>query len=1058
MSVKLRARARTRLLAAVIAASLATGALADDANMTLYVFKKGLPQQYIEVLVDGRVVAATDEGGVATFDVPPGPRVLELRDQDLMVLNQPILANEDEISQWIVNITRGLSTLVDVESSATGLDAGAAAAAAEQVTGDPGTLAGRLTSADGGEPIAGARIFISGQSRDIRTDEDGRFEIVVPSGEYSISVLHSSFNTVTRDGIEVPAGDVNELDLSLTPAGSELPEFVVIEPYIAGSLASVLAERRESDGVTDVLSSEQISRAGDSDAAGALKRVTGLTLVGGQYIYVRGLGERYSSVLLNNAVIPSPDPTRRVVPLTLFPTDVIEAVVVQKTASANLPGDFGGGTVQLRTVSYPAELAMNLSASIGYRDGTTGEEGLTYAGGDDDWLGYDDGSREPPESMQDALGDGTFLTPFSFVNPDGFTQAEVEEFGEDLAAKSSYEPLSKDIPPDLGLSGSFGNSFGFGQGNRWGFMTAFKYDNKWGQVEEERRTYSAVGSEGDLQLADDTVVDRTINYIDTGLFANTGVELASNQKLSFNAMLLRQAADETKVTDGEQDSQVLRRTEFIWIENELLSYQLLGEHALPLEGWTLDWQYTDATASRDEPNTRKSRRDDDDGDGIYIVSTRSDSNSQAWSTLEDNLDHLTLDSTLPFEFGRHRLALRAGLSDLERDRYASIRTFSFQGRIPTDLRGLEYWELYTPEYIDPSILQLRESTRATDTYTASQTLDALFVNIDLSLWDEKLRLSAGVRAEDNYQEVVTANLANPEAEPTVGTIEQKDTLPSFAATWAYSDSAQFRAVYAESVNRPDFREMAPAPYLDPLLDIITVGNPDLVTAQLKNYDLRWEYYFSPSESFSVAAFYKDFTNPIEKTFSSGGSAKIITLQNALGAELSGIEFDYSQSLDWIGGVSWLNWLETLDWGFLGPFDWDNYQLSLNYAWIESSVEIDTSTTTQTNPDRPLQGQSPWVFNLSLGYYNPESPTEWTLLYNEFGERITQAGVLGQPDIYEQPYPQLDFVYKRRFGDNWRLSVKLKNLLDPGVEFTQGGEVTRFYKRGRDISIGLDWKF
>lgn len=1058
MSVKLRARARTRLLAAVIAASLATGALADDANMTLYVFKKGLPQQYIEVLVDGRVVAATDEGGVATFDVPPGPRVLELRDQDLMVLNQPILANEDEISQWIVNITRGLSTLVDVESSATGLDAGAAAAAAEQVTGDPGTLAGRLTSADGGEPIAGARIFISGQSRDIRTDEDGRFEIVVPSGEYSISVLHSSFNTVTRDGIEVPAGDVNELDLSLTPAGSELPEFVVIEPYIAGSLASVLAERRESDGVTDVLSSEQISRAGDSDAAGALKRVTGLTLVGGQYIYVRGLGERYSSVLLNNAVIPSPDPTRRVVPLTLFPTDVIEAVVVQKTASANLPGDFGGGTVQLRTVSYPAKLAMNLSASIGYRDGTTGEEGLTYAGGDDDWLGYDDGSREPPESMQDALGDGTFLTPFSFVNPDGFTQAEVEEFGEDLAAKSSYEPLSKDIPPDLGLSGSFGNSFGFGQGNRWGFMTAFKYDNKWGQVEEERRTYSAVGSEGDLQLADDTVVDRTIDYIDTGLFANTGVELASNQKLSFNAMLLRQAADETKVTDGEQDSQVLRRTEFIWIENELLSYQLLGEHALPLEGWTLDWQYTDATASRDEPNTRKSRRDDDDGDGIYIVSTRSDSNSQAWSTLEDNLDHLTLDSTLPFEFGRHRLALRAGLSDLERDRYASIRTFSFQGRIPTDLRGLEYWELYTPEYIDPSILQLRESTRATDTYTASQTLDALFVNIDLSLWDEKLRLSAGVRAEDNYQEVVTANLANPEAEPTVGTIEQKDTLPSFAATWAYSDSAQFRAVYAESVNRPDFREMAPAPYLDPLLDIITVGNPDLVTAQLKNYDLRWEYYFSPSESFSVAAFYKDFTNPIEKTFSSGGSAKIITLQNALGAELSGIEFDYSQSLDWIGGVSWLNWLETLDWGFLGPFDWDNYQLSLNYAWIESSVEIDTSTTTQTNPDRPLQGQSPWVFNLSLGYYNPESPTEWTLLYNEFGERITQAGVLGQPDIYEQPYPQLDFVYKRRFGDNWRLSVKLKNLLDPGVEFTQGGEVTRFYKRGRDISIGLDWKF
>jgi len=931
---------------------------------------------------------------------------------------------------------------------------------AEQAAGDPGTLAGQLTSADDGQPIAGARVFISGQSRDIRTDDNGRFEVEVPSGEYSISVLHSSFNTVTRDGIEVPAGDREELALALTPAGSELPEFVVIEPYIAGSLASVLAERRESDGVTDVLSSEQISRAGDSDAAGALKRVTGLTLVGGQYIYVRGLGERYSSVLLNNAVIPSPDPTRRVVPLTLFPTDVIEAVVVQKTASANLPGDFGGGTVQLRTVSYPQELTLKLSASVGYRDGTTGEKGLSYEGSDSDWLGYDDGARDLPDSLAEATADGEFLRPRSFTNPDGFTPEEIEMFGEDLAAKSTYDVNEKTLPADLGLSGSFGNSFALGDSARWGFMTAFKYDNKWGNVNEIRREYAATGSGDDLglQLTDDLTVDRTLNYIDTGLFANTGVAFATDQEIGFNAMLLRQTENETRIQEGEEDSQILRRYTFEWIENELESFQLLGSHALPLEGWTLDWQYTDATAGRDEPNTRKYRRDDDDEDGVYIVSTRSDSNSQAWSTLEDNLSHWTVDSALPLNWGRHSVVLRAGLSDLERDRFASIRTYAFQGRIPNDLRDLEYSELYTPEYIDPMILQLRETTRATDTYTANQTLEAMFLNLDVMLFDEKYRLSMGLRDEENFQEVVTANLANPDAPPVIGTIDQQDMLPSVAMTWAYSDSAQFRAVYAESVNRPDFREMAPAPYLDPLLDIVTVGNPELVTAELKNYDLRWEYYFSPSESFSVAAFYKDFTNPIEKTFSSGGSARIITLQNALGAELTGVEMDYSQSLGWIRDVGWLSWLADLDWGFIGPFDWDNYQFALNYAWIDSTVEIDTTQTTQTNPDRPLQGQSPWVFNVQLGYYNPESPSEWTLLYNEFGERITQAGVLGQPDIYEQPFPQLDFIYKRRIGDNWRLSLKLKNLLDPDVKFTQGGEITRAYSRGRDFSLDLEWSF
>jgi hypothetical protein len=252
--------------------------------------------------------------------------------------------------------------------------------------------------------------------------------------------------------------------------------------------------------------------------------------------------------------------------------------------------------------------------------------------------------------------------------------------------------------------------------------------------------------------------------------------------------------------------------------------------------------------------------------------------------------------------------------------------------------------------------------------------------------------------------------------------------------------------------------MSPAPYLDPLLDLVTVGNPELLTAELKNYDLRWEYYFSPSESFSIAGFYKEFTNPIEKTFSSGGSARIITLQNALGAELTGVEVDYSQTLGWVRSHDWLNWLEEFNWGFIGPFDWDNYTLSFNYAWIDSSVEIDTSLTTQTNPDRPLQGQSPWVVNFQFGYYNPDSPSEWTLLYNEFGARITQAGVQGQPDIYEEPFPQLDFVYKRRFAEDWRMTVKLKNLLNPDVEYTQGNESTRVFKAGRELSLELQWDF
>jgi hypothetical protein len=1033
-------------------------AWAQMSHLTLYVFNEGSPVENIEILLDDRLVGLTNENGVAILDIDPGIHYLEVRLEDSVVLDQQILAVQDEFSQWIVDVTGGGSAIYNVESSVPQAAAGAAAAqAAAESDPGAGTMEGRLVSADDGKPVANARIFVSGVSADVRTDADGRFSIEVVAGTRSVSVLHSGFATLTRDGIEVPEGGTATLDLQLTPAGSELAEFVVIAPYISGSLASVMAERRESEGVTDVLSAEQISRAGDSDAAGALKRITGLTLVNGQYIYVRGLGERYSSVLLNDAMIPSPDPTRRVVPLSLFPTDVIEAVVVQKTASANLPGEFGGGTVQLRTVSFPPERSANLSVSLGYRDHTTGEDGLDYQGGDTDWLGIDDGARDLPDSLAEAIAGGEYLRPRSFTNPDGYTREEIEVFGEDLAAKSSYDVVTKTISPDFGLSGSFGDSYEFGDGNRWGFLTAFKYDNKWANLDEVRREYSAV-SGGGLQLKNEVEVLRTLNLIDTGLFANAGAEFGEDHKLGLNAMLLRQTESETRITDGVEESQVLRRYLFQWIENELLSYQAVGSHTLPFEDWTIDWQYTDATATRWEPNTRQYRRDDDDEDGEYLISTRPDNNDQTWSDLEDNLTHWSVDSTLPLQFGRQALALRGGLGDLERDRAASIRTFQFQGRIPNELRTLSYSELFTPGYIGPDLLQLRETTRATDTYAATQALESWFLNLDLSLLDGKYRISAGLREEDNQQVVVTNDLTNPNAPPVIGEIDQTDRLPSASFIWAYSQSAQLRAAYAESVNRPDFRELSPAPYLDPLLDLITVGNPELETAGLKNYDLRWEYYFSPSESFSIAGFYKDFTKPIEKTFSSGGSGSIITLQNALGAELLGVELDYAQSLGWVKNYGWLSWLADFEWGFIGPFDWEHYRFAFNYAWIDSTVELDTGQTSQTNSDRPLQGQSPWVVNLQFGYYNPDSPSEWTLLYNEFGERISQAGVQGQPDIYEQPFPQLDFVYKRRVRDNWQLTLKLKNLLDPNVEYTQGDETTRVFKRGREVSLGLQWTF
>lgn len=1054
-----RCRRALRLGMAVLALlSLSLSSRADDdALHTVYVFAEGRPVDGVAARLDGADAGLTDGYGSLRLSMAPGRHRLQLRYRGELVLSREFEAFAAERAQWIVSLDQSGRVALSVESSHAGVAgaAGPAAAPGADPEAPPGTLFGRVISAEDGSPVPRARLYVSGTAAEAETDAEGRFTLELPAGEYAVSTTHPEFATRTLDGVRVAPRETTELDFEITPAGLELEEFVVVEPYIEGSLTSVMAERRQSDAVTDVLSAEQISRAGDSDAAGALKRVTGLTLVDGEYVYVRGLGERYSSVLLNGAGIPSPDPTRRVVPLDLFPTDVIRSVAIQKTAAAGMPGDFGGGTVQLRTVGFPEEFVAKLGVSGGYNEQATFRQGLRTDGGGRDWTGFDDGTRELPPSIAERIEGGRFLRPRSPSNPGGLTPEDFETMGEDLASASDYRIFEDDLHPDVGFSGVIGNSFELEDRGRWGFLAAVQYGQEWSDISETRRVFSA--TTGGLQLRDEVELRRTVRNVDLGGYFNAGLELGDDHRLALNSMYLRQTEDEARISEGLAQSQVLQRWEIEWIENELLSNQFIGEHTLPLLDWgpefTLDWQYTKATANRFEPNTRRFRRDDDDGDGIFEFSTRADSNSQVFGDLEDDLTDWSASVSVPVEL-HEQAALRLGFGAgrVERERDAVLRTFGFSGRFTGDILLLPLDRILVPESIGPGRLQLQESTRPDDNYTATQTLASRYANLDLTLFQD-WRLTAGLREEKNDQQVTTFSIANP-GELIVGRIEQTDRLPSGALTWAYSDDAQVRLGYAETVNRPDFRELSPSPFRDPVLDLVTVGNESLRTASIKNYDARWEYYFSPTDTFSVAAFYKEFENPIEKTFSSGG-ARIITLQNALAAEVYGVEFDLYRSLGFLEDVRWIGSLSP--WPF-GKINWSNYFVSANYARLESSVEIDTSQTIQTNAERSLQGASPWVGNLQFGYANRGSPHEWTVLYNEFGARIAQAGVQTQPDILEAPFPQLDFVYRYRFGGGWRFSLKFQNLLDSDVKFIQGDRVTRQYRKGREVSLGLQWRY
>lgn len=1032
----------------------ATVASAQNSSLTLYVFDKGLPAADIEVILDDNVVGSSNDQGLVQLDIEAGLHRLELRRQDLLVLDQQIIAHEGEISQWIVNITRGLSALTDIESSGSGGLVAAAAEAAPAANGEPGTLSGVLTNAEDGSAVDGARIFISGQSRDIRSDKDGKFELELSTGDYSVSVLQSNFNTLTRDGIKVIAGEQVSLQLELTPSGTELPEFVVIEPYISGSLASVLEERRSDAVVANILGAEQISKSGDTDAAGALRRVTGLTLVDGRFIYIRGLGERYSSTLLNGANVPSPDATRRVVPLDLFPAGIIESIAVQKGYTGNLPGEFGGGAVEIKTKSIPEAPFFNVDFSLAYREGTTFKDGLRYDGGGRDWLGYDDGTRAQSSELREATADGAQLKPFNRFTDEGFQPEDLENVGESLAV--NYDVGEEKIDPNTSLAAAGGYVWDFGDKTRFGFLAAVNYKDDWLSVTQQRTDFINAGG-GVLESQNDFMVDITGRSIDLTGFVTMGLEVGDNHRVAYNWMLLRNTTDKAQIEQGfnkDASGGDVRFTELEWIERQMVANQLNGESTFPaLAGLKVNWQYTAAVANSDAPDTRRHRYDPDTltpEEDDFIFSIRNDSNQRRWSELEDDSNSWNVDFSQPVSlFKNADIAILAGINHVKKTRDSAIRRFAFKsrGRLSgnIDLRRNESLEdIIFSDTIDPNGWQLEEVTIATDAYTAKQNIEAWYLGIDSNI-AEMLRLGGGFRNETSSQSVSTFNLFDPENNAVVSNLDTKDIFPYFNGTW-FLGNHQIRFGYAQTINRPDFKELSESLYKDPILDRLVKGNPNLIAAFLTHYDLRWDFYFNPGEFVSLGVFYKQFENPIESVILASADSDLTSFENAESAVNFGVEFELYKSLGFLN-----NWWS---WGAI----WDKFYVNTNYAWIDSEITlVESNSNIQTSTQRPLQGQSPFVWNLQLGYNDEDRNINAALLYNVFGERIVDVGVAGAPDVLERPRPSLDFVYSQGFGD-WKLKLKLKNLLDPNIELTQGSEVTRSTQVGREYTIGVQYTF
>jgi outer membrane receptor protein involved in Fe transport len=837
-----------------------------------------------------------------------------------------------------------------------------------------------------------------------------------------------------------------EVEVSAPGVSGDADEIVVIGRNIPNVV-------RATPQVISVLSSADIERSGDGDIAGALNRVTGLSVVGSGFVYVRGLGDRYSSSLLNGSPLPSPEPLRRVVPLDIFPTNIVASALVQKSYSANYPGEFGGGVVNLTTRAVPTETSFDIGLSLGWDSETTGRLGYTYYGSKTDWLGYDEGERRVPAAIRNAGTTGTSLG-----------SAQILDLSN---AATTLLQRNRDIPPSLSGNFSFGTAKDVGD-NRIGMIASGGIDNGWRTRDAAQQATDDV--QGSAQRDFRTVL--TDNRILVNGLLGFGAEFGEHRVRIANVYIhdtLKQGRLGAGTTGnlpavGDRPSVIEQNTNFF--ERELFTTQGTGE--FEFGDFSLDLRGSYAKTQRNSPYERSFTYTFDAAVNDYVNSlSGNQSATVAFSELDERLWSGAAD--VAYKFGAVTLSGGYAYSDTTRD--SSRFTFRYIGPnaapLPSAVAQLRPDFLLSDFTIQQFGIALQNTSTAQGAaqYDAGLRIHAGYGQLEATISDG-LRATLGVRYEDAVETITPSGTA-------LGTRLANDYfLPAATVTWNFAENMQLRLHGSKTLARPQFRELAPQLYQDFESDRQFIGNPLLVDSQLYNAEARYEWFFDRDQRFSVAGFYKRIDDPVEAiaTFTSDGRLQT-GFSNAPRAELYGAEFELQKYIPLDGVTAKLAAYRAV--------------VIANYSYTKSSISAGTeqvpdpiqSTATprfqQANllfaDGAAMVGQSDHLVNFQIGIENEEELSQLTLLANYASPRITTRGPInaGQrlPDLVEKPGVRLDLVGRQGItlrGRELELKIEARNLLGTRYSETQdfGDRIIAInrYDMGRTVSIGLSAKF
>ncbi|MES2389950.1 MAG: TonB-dependent receptor [Bacteroidota bacterium] len=924
-----------------------------------------------------------------------------------------------------------------------------------------GTVRDQVTN----ESLPGATVLVEFSTQGAAADVNGNFIMrKVPAGEQTMNISFMGYKTKKMQ-IRVAPGKVTVVNVLLKENAERLEDVEISAKRLKDTDISVITDIKKEDQVASGMSGDQISRSHDVDAGNILRRMGSVQLIDERFINIRGMGERYNNVMMNDVLTPSMEPDSRAFSFDVVPANVLDRVMIYKTGGPEMPAEFAGGMVKLYTKDVPDEDRLYFSITGGMRNNSTFNPSINYTGSNTDILGYDDGFRSIPQGWPAILPDENKRLPgqngaFQFPNNWGLS-------------------VGKMVQPDFRAQLGLAENFHIGK-MLFGNITSLSYSNI-NQLTGPRRFRYYPGVVGSHDTMYHYREGLATNDVRLGLIHNWAVVINRKNKIEFNNLFNQLGHKATLVRDGNEYGPpnsgipftVVKSLAYQYETRSIYSGQLQGTHNVS-DNWLVKWTGGYGLTNRDEPDYRRVRIIDN-GDGLGRhpdLDTNSTISpllraSHYFSTMKEKAltGAVDIEHTLtPLKEEEQQVKLKAGFYLENKNRDFSARWFYYApSRLHSQRAGgqgftREYLinpgddpsHAFTNNHFDDTVgFVVREGTRPTDHYSATNKLQAAYAGLYMPIANGKWVASVGARAESNNMTVTS--VPSDQTVARAATINKTDIFPSANVTYNIDEKRMLRMSYSESINRPAFREMASFEYYDFFYNINVVGNPNLQNCYIHNFDLRYDIYPNREDIITFGAFGKYFKNPIERVFAQDSIQ--FTYRNAESAYSTGIEAEIRKQLSDISNNIFLK----------------HVTLVGNASYILSRVKLGNANASGLdNNVRPLMGQAPWMINGGMYFASADGHTTFNLMYNVFGPRVYSVGDKNNPPQYELPRHVVDINVNKYISSHFEARMSLQDILNNKYQIyedTDGnGKIDKakdrpiaFYSRGQWFNLAFTYK-